>query len=300
MREDLKKDKSKETRRPESPDFYLAGTAYPAQIRRFFLSQYPNYSRDNHWHDEVEFTLVLRGRMTCNVDGEICHLATGDGIFINARQMHRFYSEDMSECEFVALRFHPRILCATQDIEQHYVLPVIENANYTYQYLSPKIEWQRNVLDSVSRVYYMRHENTMDLVSIGWFFLIWEKIYIHSVEETAKTRTSSPQLTQLKKMISFIEENYRNKITLEDICRAGNLGKTNCCKVFGKYLHQTPVIYLTTFRLRKGAQLLVETDMPINDIAYEVGFSGPSYFAEAFRKHIGEMPSEYRKSHFGR
>lgn len=285
--------------RPESPDRRLAGVEYPAQISRFFLSHYPNYARDSHWHDEIEFMMVLRGKMTCTVNGENIRLGENQGIFINARQVHLVFSEDRTECEYVALRFHPMLICATKAIENRYVMPVIENPDYTYQFLDPEIEWQRNVLDDISRVYYMRHENTVEIASIGWFFLIWEKIFIHSGEETSIRRPSTPQLSQLKDMISFIAENYKNKITLEDICQAGNLGKTNCCKIFGKYLNQTPVVYLTVFRLRKGAELLTMTDIPIVDIAYEVGFSGASYFAEAFRKYMGEMPSEYRKKHTG-
>ena len=75
------------------------------------------------------------------------------------------------------------------------------------------------------------------------------------------------------------------------------MGKTSCCQVFQKYLNQTPNNYLTVFRLRKGAEMLVATDMPIVDISYEVGFSGASYFSEAFKKHMGGMPSEYRRKH---
>lgn len=283
----------------EFADLRLVGAEYPAQVSRFFLSHYPNFSRESHWHDEVEFMLVLRGKMTCNVNGEICQLAEGAGIFINARQVHCVYSEEKMECEYVALRFHPLLLCATKQIENQYVLPVMENTDYSFQFLDPEIEWQRNVLDWIFQIYYIRHENTMDIASLGYFFLIWEKIYIHSGEETVMARKRPPQLSQLKDMISFIAENYKEKIALEEICRVGNVGKTNCCKIFAKYLNQTPVVYLTVFRLRKGAELLTQTSMPISDIAYEVGFSGASYFTEAFRKYMGEMPSAYRKKHTG-
>ncbi len=270
---------------------------YPAVIRRDWLSNYPNFEVDSHWHDEVEFLVIMRGKMKCTVNGEPVTLEEEEGIFINSRQVHDISSGGKFECEFITVRFHPMILCATKDIENRFVIPVIENTNYPYQILRSDMEWQRNVLDAINRVYYMRHEITLELGAQGQFFTIWEQLFLHSGKVPAKVRASSPQLSQLKDMISYIAANYKGKVTLDDIRQVGNMGKTNCCQLFQKYLNQTPIMYLMMFRLRKGADLLTNTDMPVVDIAYEVGFSGASYFAEAFKKHMGEMPSEYRKKH---
>ena len=240
---------------------------------------------------------VLSGSVRCNVNGENIMLHDEEGIFINSHQVHFLIADEKQECEFITVRFHPMLLCATSDIENRFVLPVLENADYPFQVLRPVIEWQRSVLDALLRVYSMRHEITLELGAQGQFFSIWEQIFLHSGRVPATERRSSPQLSQLKDMISYIAENYRSKVTLNDIRQVGNMGKTNCCQLFQKYLNQTPMLYLTMFRLRKGAELLAKTEMPIVDISYEVGFSGASYFAEAFKKHMGEMPSEYRKKH---
>ena len=270
---------------------------YPVTIRRDFLSMFPNYEMESHWHDDVELIHILRGKMVCVVNGEQMVISQDEGIFINARQVHGVMSADHRECEYVIIRFHPMILCATREIENRFVTPVIANDNYPFQVLKQDIDWERSVLDAILRIYYMRHETTMEISALGQLFVIWEQIFTHSGRVPAKVRESTPQLTQLKKMISYIAENYQRKITLDDICLSGNMGKTSCCQIFQKYLNQTPNNYLTVFRLRKGAEMLVQTDMPIVDISYEVGFSGASYFSEAFKKHMGGMPSEYRKKH---
>ncbi len=270
---------------------------YPVTIRRDLLSAFLNYEMESHWHDDVELLLVLRGQMTCIVNGEQREICRDEGIFINARQVHGVMSAEHRECEYIIVRFHPMILCATREIENRFVTPVIANENYPFQVLKQDIEWERSVLDTILRIYYMRHETTMEISVLGQLFVIWEQIFTHSGRVPAKIRESTSQLTQLKKMISFIAENYQRKITLDDICLSGNMGKTSCCHVFQKYLNQTPNIYLTVFRLRKGAELLVTTDMPIVDISYEVGFSCASYFSEAFKKHMGELPSDYRRKH---
>ena len=272
---------------------------YPAKIRRIRLGKYPNYALPNHWHDDVEFLVVTSGSLICDVNGEAVHLECDEGIFINSRQVHDIRSENRQDSEYIVVRFHPMLLCATKEIENRFVLPVIENENYPYEALRNDRDWQRSIIDAVTRVYYMRYESTLELGAQSQFFAMWEQIFQHSGKAPAKARGNFSQMTQLRMMISYIDEHYKERVTLEDICAAGNMGKTSCCQLFQKYLNQTPNLYLTMFRLRKGADLLVQTDLPIVDISYEVGFSGASYFAEAFRKHMGERPSAYRKKRRG-
>ena len=61
---------------------------YPIYIRRGLLSGYPEYRAPDHWHDDIEFLCVLSGRMKYNVNEDITELEEGDGIFVNAGQMH--------------------------------------------------------------------------------------------------------------------------------------------------------------------------------------------------------------------
>ena len=124
---------------------------------------------------------------------------------------------------------------------------------------------------------------------------LWETLYTHLNIETPSEPVRNHHLTALRSMVSFIETHYQEKIGLADICKTGNVGKTTCSAIFMKYTNQTPIEYLTDFRLRKGIELMTSTDMTLAEISYEIGFSGSSYFAETFRKCFGCSPGEYRK-----
>ena len=87
-----------------------------------------------------------------------------------------------------------------------------------------------------------------------------------------------------------------SKITLADIAASGAVGQSKCCKLFAKYIGQTPNLYLIQYRLGKSTELLKNTDMTVTEIAYAVGFNGSSYYAEAFRKWCGKSPMEYRNT----
>ncbi len=106
---------------------------------------------------------------------------------------------------------------------------------------------------------------------------------------------TNTELSVLKEIIGFIQQNYHRKISLADIAAAGAVGQSKCCKLFADYIGQTPNLYLMRYRLDKSTELLKSSDMPITKIAFAVGFGGSSYYAEAFRRWYGKSPTEYRK-----
>ena len=57
--------------------------------------------------------------------------------------------------------------------------------------------------------------------------------------------------------------------------------------------------FLQNFRLKYAARLLTESDRPISDIAYDVGFSDPYYFSRAFKKLFEMSPKQWRQEHSG-
>ena len=99
----------------------------------------------------------------------------------------------------------------------------------------------------------------------------------------------------MHRMTGFIQRNYSEKISLNDIAEAGAICRSKCCKIFREFLGKTPVEYLTEYRISKSIELLNTTDMSITDIAVNCGFCGSSYYAETFMKLMKCTPSEYRK-----
>ena len=270
---------------------------FPVYIRPGILSQYPDYAAESHWHDDIEFIVILSGSMDYNVNGEILSLQEGEGIFVNSRQFHYGFSARHQECIFICILLHPVLLCSTQYIEQKFVLPVTTNAALPYHKFSGSYAWEKQVLDYLLKIYECRDTDTMELKAQSLFGNLWVELYTHLDIKKSISSTQNHHLDSLQHMISFIQNHYREKITLAAICRTGNVGKTTCSTIFMKYTNQTPIGYLTDYRLRKSVDLMASTDMTFSEISYETGFSGASYFAEAFRKRFGCSPREYRRKH---
>lgn len=142
-------------------------------------------------------------------------------------------------------------------------------------------------------MYSTRNEKSAVLKIQNLFLNTWIQLY-ENIPSESQHKNQNADLSIIRNMIGFIQQNYTNKITLADIAASGAVGQSKCCKLFAKYIKQTPNIYLTRYRLDKSTVLLSNTDRTVTEIATAVGFNGSSYYAEAFRKWYGKSPTEYR------
>ncbi len=267
---------------------------YPVYIRKALLSSYENFEAPLHWHNDIEFILVFRGEMNYNINGKTVTVKQGDGIFVNSNQLHCGFSKTKSECEFVCILIHPVMLCVSQAFEQDYVLPLLKNQSVPYLKLCADVDWQSEILSEISNIYNSKSDAAAILKISACFLKIWSLIFGNTKIKSEK-EIQNGDLIILKNMIGFIQKSYKEKITLSDIAKSGAVGQSKCCKLFEKHTGTTPIAYLIQYRLHQSTRHLKTTDMAITEIAHTVGFSGSSYYAEAFKKRYGKSPSEYKR-----
>lgn len=268
---------------------------YPIYVREALLSSYLNYEAAPHWHDDLEFLLVLSGEMSYNVNGEVLVLHAGEGIYVNSRQLHHGFSKERNECEFICVVLHPLLLCITREFEQDYVLPLLENPNLAHLKLTDRIPWQKEILQFISDAHQMSGEKNAPLHIVSLFLKTWTLLH-ENIGTLATPKVQNADLFLLKTMMSFVQKHFREKITLADIAASGAVGQSKCCKLFSHYIQCTPNAYLIRYRLEKSLWYLENTTDSITEIAQNVGFSGSSYFAETFQKYFHQSPSARRKS----
>ena len=266
---------------------------YPIYIHRGVLSQYPNYTAPSHWHDDIELIAVLDGEMDYHVNGEVIKLRAGEGIFVNARQMHFGSSGSRTECGFICVILHPTLLCAAPAYEREFVLPVV-SSGAPYVFLDPNIGWRREILEQIRKIGQYKEQKAAPLRVQASFLLIWSLLYENFPKEDYIVPPESGDLAAVRNMVGFIQKNYTHKISLKEIALSGAVGQSKCCRLFAKYFGQTPNTYLTQYRLNKSLELLRGDRLSITEIALSVGFNGASYFAETFRKTFGKSPTEFR------
>ena len=270
---------------------------FPAYVRQGILSRYPDYSGISHWHEDLEFILVKKGRMTYNVNGELIELCENSGIMVNSRQLHFGFSASCEECEFICILLSTELLCANKWFLENYVEHITENPYLPYLYLEDS-GWKKDILRKLDQIYGFNKDPIEALAYfevIESFVCIMKLLYQNLNIEEHSPKTETSELSSLRDMITFIEKNFTHKLRLSDIALAGACCNSRCCMLFKKYLRDTPIRYVTKLRLRKSLADLLDSDACITDIAYEYGFCGASYYCESFQKYYGMSPLQYKK-----
>lgn len=98
----------------------------------------------------------------------------------------------------------------------------------------------------------------------------------------------------LNKLNEEIEKHVSDEnFSVESLTEILSISRSNLQRKLKTISGLTPGDYLRNYRLRKACKLLLETDMRINEVAYSVGFSSPSYFAKVFQKNYNMSPKEF-------
>jgi AraC-like DNA-binding protein len=100
---------------------------------------------------------------------------------------------------------------------------------------------------------------------------------------------------KIKKVITYIEENYDNKILLEDLASLLSMNKNYFSKYFQMAIGKTPITYINEYRCEKAADLLKNSELKVLDISLMVGFDNFSYFIRKFKEYKRYSPAQYRK-----
>ena len=97
--------------------------------------------------------------------------------------------------------------------------------------------------------------------------------------------------------ISYIERNFQNNITVEDIASNAGLNRSYFGKLFRDTVGQSPQQFLMQYRMIRAADLLRLTDFSIKDVGNAVGYDDQLRFSRAFKNYHGMSPREWRGRH---
>lgn len=98
----------------------------------------------------------------------------------------------------------------------------------------------------------------------------------------------------IDKIVTFINDNLSNpELSVDQLANCVSLSKVQVYRKLKAISGLSIVEFIRTFRLKKASQLILENKMNVSDIAFETGFSSPSYFTKCFHDHFGKTPSEF-------
>lgn len=97
--------------------------------------------------------------------------------------------------------------------------------------------------------------------------------------------------------IRFIRDYACQGIDVKDVVQAVHVSRSMLERKFKKFLNCNPHDLIVRARLRRAQELLIQTDLGIEDVATLSGFSSAEYMSSVFRRLVGQSPRDFRKSH---
>lgn len=142
-------------------------------------------------------------------------------------------------------------------------------------------------------LYISRHKDESPFHLIGHLYLFLDYLLRSAADEQLEHGNKLREF-YIHEALTYIEHNFQNEITIEDIAGVCGLNRTYFGKIFKEALGKTPQEFLLNYRMLKAAELLKLTSLSIGDVGLAVGYANQMHFSRAFKNNYGISPREWR------
>jgi AraC-like DNA-binding protein len=266
-------------------------------------SYYPDgFFVARHWHPEVEIILIKKGSYSFEINLENHILNEGDICFINSGVLHEISGITRNSLHDVLI-FDVRILdFAYKDIlEAESISPFTTGGMAFPLIISKEHEHYGTFLSILQTAMTYAIDGMQDWYIKCKLQLIQLIYYMEKyglLEETNATMTSKEKekIERYKKLVTYMEHNYQQNISLDDLADMAGCNSQYLCRFFKEITGMSPIKYLISIRIERACKLLNETDLSVIEVSMECGFDNVSYFIRKFKEITGTTPNQYRKA----
>jgi AraC-like DNA-binding protein len=247
---------------------------------------------NKHWHKNMEIDYIVRGRMWTNLCGADRDLYDGDYIIINSEAVHQTCGKEPEEpVKYLVVLFSYSYIKSYFPDFDRYTFEIDRN------------EQVRARVRDLLRAIVFEVENPSELSTFK-ILCAMNQILMSLFTKCRVARPLDPgedaddgEPEYITKAIDFIRENYRERITLEDVSSFVGLTPTYFSRYFKATTHKTFKSYLNLLRLENTLVDIQQNGMSETRASLENGFPSVKAFIAVFKSVYGCAPSEYVKQY---
>ena len=236
-------------------------------------------------HYLFHYVLSGTGRLIADDSKGISHeyqISSGEGFMIFPRQINTYIADPKLPWEYIWIEFDG--MRAREIIETAGLSPDHPVYHAAYKDL------RENMKDEM--LYIAEHHDAPPFHLMGHLYLFIDYL----------SRSSSSQIATsgrvrdfyIKEALNYIEQNFQNDISVENIASFCGLNRTYFGRIFKETVGKSPQQFLLSYRMAKAAELLKLTELSISDIGNAVGYPNQLHFSRAFKNVYGVSPREWR------
>ncbi|MBE6091012.1 MAG: AraC family transcriptional regulator [Clostridium beijerinckii] len=236
----------------------------------------------NHFHDYYVIGFIENGKRYLSCKNKQYIIETGDLIVFNPGDIHTCEQIDDRRLDY-------RCINVKKDVMKKITFEITGK-----EYLPNFMEFvlfRNELTSSLKELHLMIMEEEKNLKKDELFLLIMEQLireYSNPVSEINIQEASA----EIKTVCDYLENNYMENITLNQLSNLTGLSKYYLLHSFTKQKGISPYNYLQTIRISKAKKMLEQGVAPI-DVAFKTGFTDQSHFTNFFKKLIGLTPKQY-------
>lgn len=265
----------------------------------------------HHWHEEVEILYFSGGDFRLEINMEQFAVHSECIYFINPEELHSIIADCADTCIEDAIVFSPSILSfeACDAAQMQLIQPIREGGMLFPRCIpaedpafAPVRSAFLEVMHSFGRA--MQEETlfsdgavTDDLT--GQLYIKSALLRILAVLSahrlfTFSGESSDRRVEDIKTVLTYIRENYRERIRISDLAGLISRNEQYFCRFFKKAIGSSPMAYVNEYRIKQARRLLQQTDLSVMEICLECGFNNLGNFLREFRRHTDTTPLQYR------
>ncbi|RTQ90958.1 AraC family transcriptional regulator [Lysinibacillus telephonicus] len=259
------------------------------------IKQYVYYISSYHynWHNELELITVLQGEIEVSINGSNYILEEDDMMLINSNVGHATLARKSNS---IAMVIHLNPIYFSSYYSDYHLLQFTCRSYEKTRYNEDFNCLRKLIFEMIQ---YIKGDAPSEKI---YFECLLSQLAANLIINFSPKKISSMEMASNKKktdavnkIITYIENNYKNKISLEELSLVSGYHKSYISQIVKQQLGINYYEYLTRIRLREATYALSDFDEKISDIALSYGFSDVKSFNTAFRNSFGKTPSEYRK-----
>ena len=247
---------------------------------------------NKHWHKNLEIDYIVRGCMWTNLSGEDRDLYGGDYVLVNSETVHQTCGKHPDEpVKYLVVLFSYNYIKSYFPDFDRYTIDVDKNEQI-----------RARVRDLLKAIVF-EAENPSEFSKLKTSCAM-SQILMHLFtkcrvkrEEDALTGLDSGNSDAVSKAVTYIKDNYRERISLEDISSFVGLTPTYFSRLFSASTEKTFKTYLNLVRLENTLIDIQQNGMNETRASLENGFPSVKSFIAVFKSVYGCTPSEYVKQY---
>jgi AraC-like DNA-binding protein len=274
----------------------LEQLAHRNDNRSFFSYEVsvPSFEFLWHYHPEYELTYIVKGEGKRLVGDIYEKFQAGDFVLLPPLLPHTWISEKKGKenCRAIVIQFsHDFVEQLFQFSEMKSLSKLFAKASRGLLFPDQKNDGFFSLLQKIVQA--------DELVSFALLLQLLHQLAsskaspVVSVQFKAMKGNENQQ--RINKVFQYVQREFGEPISLKKAASLIHLSESAFCKFFKRASGKTFSDYTNEVRIAHACQLLIETDMPISEIAFESGFESLTYFNRVFLRKKKLTPGDYRK-----